>query len=118
MPTFTREVRDDLNTLVVAGEIDVYTQKEFADALHSLDESAPQVLIDFCRCNYFDSSALTELVRFRNLRGKTQQVILAVPNRNAQRILQITGLYNAFEFVDCPHVETISLDRKPLKAVS
>ena len=118
MPTFAREAHDDLSILVVAGELDVYTQKEFADALHSLDESAPRVLVDFCRCSYFDSSALTELIRFRNARRNTQRVLLAVPNRNAQRILEITGLHNAFEFVACPHVGTTTLDGRTLRAVS
>jgi anti-anti-sigma factor len=118
MPTFAREMRDDLNVLVVTGELDIYAQAEFADALHSLDATAPRILLDFCRCSYFDSSALTELVRFRNARHKTQQVLLAVPNPNGQRILQIAGLHNAFEFAACPHRHAIPLDRKARNVIS
>jgi anti-anti-sigma factor len=118
MPTFTRELRDELPILVVAGELDIYAQKQFADALHSLEESFPRVLVDFCRCRYFDSSALTELVRFRNARAEMQQVLLSVPNRNAQRILQISGLNRVFKFADCLHEEDIQLERTPRTVAS
>lgn len=111
MPTFVREMRDELQILVVGGELDISTQEQFAEALRSIDASLPRVLIDFCRCSYFDSSALTELVRFRNTRAKIQQVLLAVTSPNAKRILEISGLDRAFEFGDCVHQAVVPLDR-------
>lgn len=102
MPTFTRENHGDLRVLVVSGEIDIYTKTQFAEALHSLDASAPCVLIDFCQSPYFDSSALTELIRFRNARIG-QKVMLAVPHLNGQRILRISGLDKAFAQANCVH---------------
>jgi len=108
MPTFTRENYDELRVLVVTGEIDVYTKTQFADALNSLDASAPCVLIDFCMSTYFDSSALTELIRFRNARIG-QKVMLAVPHLNGQRILRISGLDRAFTLAKCVHGGDVEL---------
>lgn len=102
MPAFTRENHGELRVLVVSGEIDIYNRLQFADALHSLDASAPSVIVDFCKSTYFDSSALTELIRFRNERVG-QKVMLAVPHLNGQRILRITGLDRAFTLAKCVH---------------
>ncbi len=103
VPTFTRDIRQGLPILVVSGELDVYTRTQFADALQSLDASAERVLIDFCGCRYFDSSALTELIAFRRARSDTQDVMLAVPNPSLRRILEITRLDGAFHMANCIH---------------
>ncbi len=104
MPTFIRELHDDLPVLVIAGELDISTQEEFRDALKGIDEDAPKITLDFCKCGYFDSSTLTELIRFRNQRQDRQQIVLSVPNPSGKHILQITGLDQVFTITDCSHV--------------
>lgn len=104
MLSFTNEFQNDIPALVVDGEIDISSHGSFRQALQALDFHAPQVLVDFCRCGYFDSSALNELVAFFRTRNPAQDVMLAVPHEYARRIFSITNLDRLFAFVDCAHV--------------
>lgn len=103
MPQFITEIHADLRVLVVDGELDIASQESFRAALHALDTDARGVLIDFCRCAYFDSSALAELFYFRRMRAPKQHVSLAMPNAFGRRILTITHADSVFPIVDCVH---------------
>ncbi len=103
MPQFINETHSGVPVLVVDGELDISTQSPFHQALHALDTTAPHVLIDFCKCGYFDSSALYELCNFRRLRIPRQRVLIAMPSEFGRRILRITSVDAVFPIIDCVH---------------
>ena len=103
MPIFTQELHADLPVLVISGELDLSTQSGLHDALASIDSTAPAVMIDLCKCKYFDSSAIAEMIRFYKARSGRQQIMLSAPSETAQRILRITGLDRLIPMVECTH---------------
>jgi anti-anti-sigma factor len=102
-PQFITETHDGLRVLVVAGEIDISVQSRFRDALHAIDKQSPRVLIDFCKCSYFDTSAIAELWGFRKARTPYQHVSIAMPDDFGRRILRIARVDAMFPIVDCLH---------------
>jgi|GEM_PF-6864305 len=104
MTKFTREIQGGAPTLVIAGDLDLSNQTEFHEALHSLNVTCPSVRLDFCRCEYFDSSAITEMVKFNRERAKYQKIMLLSLSAGALRILKIVGLDQLFPIGDCTHL--------------
>jgi anti-anti-sigma factor len=104
MVHFSREIQDgDLHVLMISGELDISNREELRSALHGVDGRAPRVLIDFCNCRYFDTTALTELVRFYKARHPAQQLMLAMPEGLSRRILRVTAIDRLLPVVDCMH---------------
>jgi anti-anti-sigma factor len=108
MVHFSREIHDgDLHVLMVSGELDISNREELRDALRDVDDAAPRVLIDLCRCRYFDTTVLTELVRFYRARHHGQQLMLAAPDGLSRWILRITNIDQILPVVDCMHAVAV-----------
>lgn len=104
MPTFSPEIHeDDTYVLMVTGELDISNREELRDALQSVDAGAPRVLIDLCQCSYFDTTMLSELVRFHKARHPAQKLMLSAPQGLGRWILSITAIDQILPVVDCIH---------------
>ena len=108
MVYFSREIQDsDLHVLMISGELDISNREELRTALQGVDGEARRVLVDLCQCRYFDTTALTELVRFYKARHPAQQLMLAVPEGIARRILRVTAIDQLLPVVECAHAVAV-----------
>lgn len=108
MVYFSNEIQDgDLHVLTVSGELDISNREQLRDALREVDNAAPRVLIDLCQCRYFDTTALTELIRFYKARHLEQQLMLSAPQGLARWILRITTVDQLLPIVDCAHAVAV-----------
>jgi anti-anti-sigma factor len=108
MVHFSREIQDgNLHVLTVSGELDISNRDELRDALHGVDGRASRVLIDFCQCRYFDTTALTEIIRFYKARHGEQQLMLAAPNGLGRWILHVTTIDQLMPIVECGHAVAV-----------
>lgn len=104
MPTFSTEIRDgDTYVFMVNGELDISNREELHEALQSVDGAAPRVLIDLCQCRYFDTTLLSELVRFYKARHQTQKLTLAASHGAGRWILSFTAIDKLLPVVECTH---------------
>jgi len=91
-------VRDGAKIEVVelTGELDLARKEELRAAL-SLD-GGDGILLDLSGVGYADSTALTELLRFR-LRAKERDlpVALVITTPQLDRIVRYAGLYEVFD---------------------
>lgn len=105
MAYFSREVQDcGTQVLMISGELDISNREELRDALHDIDAAAARVLIDLCECRYFDTTLLTELVRFYKARHEAQDVMLAASEGISRWILKVTAIDKILPIVDCAHM--------------
>ncbi|MGB8518947.1 MAG: STAS domain-containing protein [Candidatus Tumulicola sp.] len=91
-------MRENPNIAVIAlrGELDIARKEELRAAL-SVD-GADGVLLDMSGVDYADSTALTELLRFRLVakeRDLPVAVVIATPQLD--RIVRYAGLYEVFD---------------------
>lgn len=104
MAIFRYELHSDLPVLVISGDLDFCSRAEFGDALAAIDARTQSVMVDFCCCDYFDGSVLSELVKFNNARLRQQHMFLSMPHPFAKQLLQITGLDRIFSVIECMHL--------------
>lgn len=88
--------RPNIAVIALSGELDIARKAELRAAL-SVD-AADGVLLDMSNVDYADSTALTELLRFR-LHAKEREVPVAVVVATPQldRIVRYAGLYEVFD---------------------
>lgn len=115
MTLFRREHHADLPVLVISGDLDFSLREQFRGALAAIEQDAPRVMIDLCRCNYFDGAALSEIIKFHNARGSFQQTILAVTHPFARRLLHIVGFDEIFPIAECMHPHALQVARDELR---
>jgi anti-sigma B factor antagonist len=90
------DVSDDVITMVVRGELDLATADEFRIAgEQALSESAGSIRVELSEVTFMDSTGLGALIHLRN-RAKPRPVILANPQSQVVRVLEITGLLPVF----------------------
>jgi anti-anti-sigma factor len=84
----------------LTGELEIGRKDEIARALAIRgDESG--VLLDFSEVSYADSTALAELLRFREDASKQDiPVAIVIGSRQFARIIQYAGLGDAFRIFD------------------
>ena len=93
------EARDDLTTVTLAGELDIYTVADFRARLEDIDPSADQVVVDLSDVTLLDSSGIGALVSLLNrAREGDRGLGLVCPDRRLLRVFEITGLRRAFAF--------------------
>ena len=89
------EIGEDIALVSVSGELDLYVEREFRDALAAADKlGAPTVIIDLSTVSFMDSTVCGILVgeATRRRRDGGGQLVL-VSNRNrASRVLEIAGI--------------------------
>lgn len=99
MATFTEGTRADGGCVVrLGGEIDLAVADDLATVVLDCLDRADDVQLDFADVTFIDSSGLGALVRVRNeatRQGKTLSLVDV--GRATQRLLEITGLQEAFD---------------------
>jgi anti-anti-sigma factor len=97
--TFTEDTSADGGCVVrLGGEIDLAVADELATVVLGCLDRADHVELDFADVTFIDSSGLGALVRVRNeatRQGKTLSLVDV--GRATQRLLEITGLQEAFD---------------------
>jgi len=93
----------DSTTLAVVkmdGELDIGRRAEIRAAL-AVDGHPSGVLVDFAAVSYADSSAISELLRFRNdLNRRGLPVALLIQSPQFKRLLEYAGVHEAFAVFD------------------
>lgn len=87
---------DAVKVIALAGELDIARKEELRAAL-SVDAGS-RVLLDLSAVKYADSTALTELLRFRMHAGERDvPVAMVIATPQLDRILRYAGLYEVFD---------------------
>lgn len=93
----------DATTLTVVkmdGELDIGRRAEIRSAL-AIEGNPSGVLVDFAEVTYADSSAISELLRFRNeLNRRGLPVALLIKSPQFKRLLEYAGVNEAFVVFD------------------
>ena len=84
--------------VVLVEDIDIANARQLQDALiEHLNEFGPDLVLDLSRVMFIDSTGLGALVSvLKRAREKGGHVTLLNPNREIDRVLQITGLDRVF----------------------
>jgi anti-sigma B factor antagonist len=98
---FQHGERDGCRALAVSGEIDLATAPGLRRELETLiAEAHSPAVLDLSAVTFIDASGLSELVAAKGKVAQTDvQLVLVDPSRPCRRILEITGLDQAFEIV-------------------
>lgn len=98
--TIAKEEHGTRPVLAVDGDLDLATAPELtAVALALIENGAPDVIIDAERIGFCDSSGLTAFVQIAN-RLKDGKLAIAAPTPILRRVLELSGLVDAFVVVD------------------
>jgi anti-anti-sigma factor len=85
-----------LAVVKIDGELDIGRRPEIHAAL-SVDGEPAGVLVDFSEVTYADSSAISELLRFRaDLNRRGLPVALLIKSPQFRRLLEYAGVNDAF----------------------
>jgi anti-sigma B factor antagonist len=92
----------DVAVVAITGELDAATAPRLTDALENTIESSPTaVLVDLSECSFIDSTGLGVIVSARaRLVEEGRRFEICCAGAQARRILEITGLDDAFGFFD------------------
>lgn len=83
------------------GEIDVFNARLLEAALMRIVEADPdQVIVDLSDVRFLDSTGLSVLVRTRRKLRNWKAFVLAAPNPDVRRTLDVSGLLRQFTVVD------------------
>lgn len=102
MSTFRIEARSDERrcTLILSGEADIAVADEI-ERLGTASLAEPstfELVLDLHDVTFMDSTALGAVIELQNLAKRLQKHFrLARPSARVQRILQVTGLSDAFD---------------------
>lgn len=88
--------------LAADGELDLVTAPQLADtAMTIIDDGARDIIIDVHDLTFCDSSGLSAFVRIANrLSTQSGRLALAGPSAMVRRVLEVSGLDEAFIVVD------------------
>ena len=94
----TEKVDDSTYVIALGGEVDLYTAPEFKQQLLDvIAKGAKDVVVDFTRTTFIDSTTLGVLVGgVKRLRTNDGQLSLICSDRNITKIFEITGLDRVF----------------------
>jgi anti-sigma B factor antagonist len=82
----------------LAGELDLYTSAEVASALEQAGGESPALLVvDLGEVTFVDSTTLSTLVEAQRGVPEGTQFIVAAPNADVRRALQVSGLGRHFD---------------------
>jgi anti-sigma B factor antagonist len=100
--TVEQEQHGSRRILIVDGELDLVTAPQLTSVAFTLAESGePDVIIDAQRLEFCDSAGLTAFVRVANrLQPSGGRLAIAGPNTMVRRVLEVSGLVEAFLVVD------------------
>jgi len=98
---FSVVVHEDLVLVSLNGPLDTYTVADFRRGIDPHAQTDRQVVIDLSRVTLIDSAGLHALVTLRNMNSQREAPArrtlgLICPHRHLRRMLEITGLHEAF----------------------
>ncbi|MBV8118276.1 MAG: STAS domain-containing protein [Candidatus Eremiobacteraeota bacterium] len=100
-----------LAVIELSGELDIARKEELHRAL-ALDPGLRAVLLDLSGVTYADSTALTELLRFRKQTDENGiSVAMVVTSPQFDRIIRYAGLYEVFSIFADRSSATAFLER-------
>ena len=87
------------NTLYImlCGELDEHTANFVKTKLDGLfeSESFKQIIIDLSELEFMDSTGVGVMIgRYKKMKEKNIPIYICNPNKNAEKIFLMTGLYN------------------------
>jgi anti-sigma B factor antagonist len=90
--------RDGTVVVRLAGELDLYNSAEVGTALErATGESPPRLVVDLGEVSFVDSTILGTLVEAKKRLPEGAGFLLAAPNANVRRVLEVSGLERHFE---------------------
>ena len=96
--------------VTLTGELDLLTATEFAAALSTAIHDSVLVIVDLSGLTFIDSSGLHAiLTAHAHVRGSDRRLVLIPGPRQVQRLFEITGIEERFEFV----ADSDGLERQP-----
>jgi anti-sigma B factor antagonist len=95
----TEKAGNDAYVIALAGEVDLYTAPEFKqELLDVIAGGAKEVVVDFSRTTFIDSTTLGVLVGgVKRLRPAGGRLSIVCSDRNITKIFEITGLDRVFQ---------------------
>jgi anti-sigma B factor antagonist len=98
----TEKAGNDAYVIALAGEVDLYTAPEFKqELLEVIAGGAKEVVVDFSRTTFIDSTTLGVLVGgVKRLRPAGGRLSIVCSDRNITKIFEITGLDRVFQIYD------------------
>jgi len=93
--------QDGCRVLSIAGDLDLVTAPQLADAVTALvDAGVRDLVVDAERLDFCDSSGLTAFVRIARQLDPGGRLAIAGPQPIVRRILEVSGLVEAFVVAD------------------
>jgi anti-sigma B factor antagonist len=98
----TEKSGNDAYVIALAGEVDLYTAPEFKqELLDVIGGGAKEVVVDFSRTTFIDSTTLGVLVGgVKRLRPAGGRLSIVCSDRNITKIFEITGLDRVFQIYE------------------
>lgn len=94
---------EGVQVLVVEGELDISSVRDFEQALKPLEVAASAVVVDLRSLNFIDSTGLRAILRSDSrMRTAGKRFALVPGSGPVQRVFRLTGLDSRLEFVDEP----------------
>jgi anti-sigma B factor antagonist len=87
--------REGVQVLAVKGELDLNTAPQVDQELHPILAGGDSLVVDLSDCEFIDSTGVALLVTAWQSLGDgsgPRQFIVCCPNRQVQRLFEITGL--------------------------
>ena len=99
---FDKEIKieDDIQTVKLVGDLDVYSEEDFKDFIEEKIDSNKDIIFDLEGLDYLDSTGLgmfMKIYKINEERGKKVKVIN--PKENILKLFKITDLTEIFEMV-------------------
>jgi anti-anti-sigma factor len=118
--TIAHEMHGERNVITVDGDLDLATAPQLASiALALVEAGAPDLIVDAERLSFCDSSGLTAFVQIANrLEIVDGRLAIASPTPIVRRVLELSGLVEAFVVADSLPAAMAALDTKPAERPS
>lgn len=88
-------------TVMVEGEVDVYTAPKLREKLLPLCDGKNQIKVNLAHVNYIDSTGLGVLIgAYKAQRQTAGKLIISGMNSRLSRLFKITGLHEIMEIED------------------
>jgi anti-sigma B factor antagonist len=87
-------------TLVFTGTLDISTIDQALNELAAARAEAPELVIDLRQVDFIDSSGLGVIAQTAQQAAETGHMLSVVPNAQARRLLEITGIASHLHIED------------------